>query len=35
VCGVALIVFPYFVPNVYFLVALGAALCAVPFFLKL
>ena len=33
--GVALIVFPYFVPNVYLLVGIGVAICAVPFFFRL
>jgi hypothetical protein len=34
VVGVGLIVFPYFVPNVYLLVAIGAALTAVPYFFR-
>jgi hypothetical protein len=32
--GVALIAFPYFVPNVYLLVAIGVALCGVPYFFR-
>jgi hypothetical protein len=35
VCGLALIVFPYFVSNVTLLVGMGALLVAVPFFLRL
>jgi hypothetical protein len=33
-CGVALMVYPYFVPNVAALVAIGVALCAVPYFFR-
>jgi len=32
--GVGLIVFPYFVPNVYLLVGIGIALCAAPYFFR-
>ena len=32
-CGLSLIVFPYFVPDVYWLVGIGAALVALPYFL--
>ena len=32
--GVSLIVYPYFVPDVYWLVGIGAALVALPFFLR-
>jgi hypothetical protein len=35
VAGIALIVFPYFVPNVYLLVGVGIALCAAPYFFRL
>jgi hypothetical protein len=35
VVGIALIVFPYFVPNLYWLVGIGAALCALPYFVRL
>ena len=31
-CGIALIVYPYFVPNVYWLVGVGVGLMAVPYF---
>lgn len=34
-CGVALMVFPYFVANPILLVAIGAALVAVPYFVRL
>lgn len=35
VCGLALMVFPYFVSNVPVLVGIGIALVAVPYFLRL
>ena len=35
VCGIALMVFPYFVPNAWAMVLVGAALMAVPYFLQL
>jgi hypothetical protein len=35
VCGIVLMVFPYFMSNVIGLVALGVALTAVPYFLRL
>jgi len=34
VCGIALMVFPYFVSNVLLLVLIGAALIAIPYFLR-
>jgi hypothetical protein len=34
ICGVALIIFPYFVANSILLVAIGAALVAVPYFVR-
>ena len=34
-CGLALMLFPYFVPNVMLLVAIGALLIAIPYFLRL
>ncbi len=34
VCGIALSVFPYFVPNTILLVLIGAALIALPFFVR-
>ena len=33
--GVSLIIFPYFVPSVSMLLALGAVLLLLPYFLKL
>ena len=33
-CGIALMVFPYFVDNVYLLVGIGLALCALPYFFR-
>jgi hypothetical protein len=33
-CGVALMVFPYFVSNVLLLVAIGALLIAIPYFFR-
>ncbi|HEY1092785.1 MAG TPA: hypothetical protein VGE47_16925 [Burkholderiaceae bacterium] len=33
-CGVALMVFPYFVSNSWLLVILGAGLSAAPFFIN-
>jgi hypothetical protein len=35
ITGVALMIFPYFVSNTLLLVALGAALIAVPYFVRL
>jgi len=32
--GVALFIFPYFVSNVYLLIAIGAVLVAVPYFVR-
>ena len=34
VCGIALMVFPYFVSNVPLLVVVGALLIAVPYFFR-
>ena len=34
-CGIGLMVFPYFISNVYFLVLSGAVLVALPFFIKI
>ncbi|MGH8749206.1 MAG: hypothetical protein ACREU5_08875 [Burkholderiales bacterium] len=33
--GVALMVYPYFIDNNWLLAAIGAALCAVPYFVRL
>jgi len=35
VCGLALMVFPYFVSNVLLLVGIGVLLLAIPYFLRL
>ena len=35
VCGLGLMVFPYFVPNTMLLVGVGAMLVAIPYFLRL
>jgi hypothetical protein len=35
VCGLALMVFPYFITNVTLLVLIGALLMAIPYFLRL
>jgi uncharacterized membrane protein len=32
--GVALCVFPYFIANVYMIVAVGAVLVAIPYFVR-
>lgn len=33
-CGIALIVFPYFIPNALILVVVGILLVAIPFVIK-
>ena len=33
-CGITLMVFPYFVSNVYWLVGIGMGLLALPYFLR-
>lgn len=33
-CGIALTVYPYFVPNVIALVAIGVVLMAIPYFFR-
>jgi ABC-type Na+ efflux pump permease subunit len=35
VCGLALMLFPYFVSNVMLLVGIGVLLSAIPYFLRL
>ena len=35
VCGFGLMVVPYFISNVYILVAVGAALIAAPYFIRI
>ncbi|MEA3108896.1 MAG: hypothetical protein QOI88_3501 [Gammaproteobacteria bacterium] len=34
VCGLVLMIYPYFIPNVMALVAIGVVLTAVPYFFK-
>jgi hypothetical protein len=34
-CGLALMIFPYFVSNSLLLVAIGVALMAIPYFVRL
>ena len=34
VCGIAMMVYPYFVPNVIALVAIGVVLAALPYFFR-
>ena len=34
VCGLVLMIYPYFIPNVMVLVAIGVVLTAVPYFFK-
>jgi hypothetical protein len=33
-CGVALMIYPYFVPNVFALVAAGIVLSCIPYFFR-
>ena len=35
VCGLALMIFPYFVSNTVLLVVIGAVLIAVPYFVRI
>lgn len=35
VCGLALMIFPYFISNTVLLVAIGVALIAVPYFVRI
>ena len=35
VCGLVLMIYPYFIPNVVALVAIGVVLSAIPYFLRL
>ena len=34
VCGIVLMVYPYFVPSTIWLVVIGVVLCAVPYFVR-
>jgi hypothetical protein len=33
-CGIALMIYPYFVPNAILLVGIGIVLCAIPYFFR-
>ena len=35
VCGLVLMIFPYFVSNIFLLVAIGVMLIAVPYFIRI
>ena len=35
VCGIALTILPYFVSNTFILVATGAVLAAIPYFIRM
>ena len=35
VCGLALMIYPYFIGNTLLLVAIGVALIAIPYFVRL
>jgi predicted membrane protein len=35
VCGLALMIFPYFISNTVLLVAIGVALIAIPYFVRI
>jgi len=35
ICGLGLVIFPYFVSNTILLVAIGAVLIAIPYFVRL
>jgi hypothetical protein len=34
VCGIALMIYPYFVANTYLLIAIGMALMAIPYYFR-
>jgi hypothetical protein len=35
ICGIGLMVYPYFISNTYALVAIGCVLTAVPYFIRI
>ncbi len=35
VCGIVLMVYPYFVSSTLWLVAIGVLLCAIPYFVRI
>ena len=34
VCGIVLMIYPYFVPSTIWLIVIGVVLCAVPYFAR-
>ncbi len=34
VCGIVLMIYPYFVPSTIWLIVIGVVLCAVPYFVR-
>ncbi len=34
ICGLVLMIYPYFIPNTLLLVAIGVVLTAIPYFLR-
>ena len=35
VCGIVLMIYPYFVPSTIWLVGIGVVLCALPYFVRI
>jgi len=35
VCGLALMIYPYFIPNTILLIAIGLVLIAIPYFIRI
>ncbi len=35
ICGVLLMVYPYFTDNIWILLVVGAALCVAPYFIRI
>ncbi|MEO7253468.1 MAG: hypothetical protein ABIZ64_04405 [Casimicrobium sp.] len=35
VCGIVLMIYPYFVPSAIWLVVIGVVLCAIPYFVRI
>ena len=33
-CGIGLVIYPYFIPNVLAVIAIGIVLCAIPYFFR-
>ena len=34
VCGIVLMIYPYFVPSTIWLIVIGVVLCALPYFVR-